>query len=195
MSLPGSAPIRWRESPVVWTPLAWLAAAAWPPLILTLPGYPPQHWNLLQGPDWRFTALALGLLAVPAGMALLARERRREGAPDTRLGVIWRFALYGAVFSVIGQLAAAILVTISGWIEAGDLGRGLGAAETTFLIYGVGMMPFTMALGVAYAVWAGLMVALIAFRPTPPPMRVPPRYFADEPAAAGQPGDGDLRGA
>lgn len=179
MSLPGSAPIRWRESPVLWAPLAWLAAVAWPPIVVTLFLFPPQNWSLVYGPDWRFTTLLAGLVTVPAGLALLARERRRDGHPGTRLGVIWRFVLYGAVFSALAQLGAALLATITGSIEAGDLSRGLGAAETTFLIYGVGMMPFTMAVGVAYAIWAGLMVALIAFAPTPPPLHVPVRYFGE----------------
>lgn len=187
MTLPGAAPVRWREGTPVWVALAWLAAVAWPPLIVTLLLYPPQQWRL-DGADWRFVALLVGALAAPAGMALIARERRRDGQPRTRLGVIWRFVLYGAVLSVVGQLAAAVLATIAGWIEAGDLSRGLGAAETTFLIYGVGMMPFTMAVGIAYAVWAGLMVAVIAFAPTPPSLRVPPRYFG---AAGDQAGEGE----
>lgn len=50
------------------------------------------------------------------------------------------------------------------------------------------MMPFTMAVGVAYAVWAGLMVAVIAFAPTPPSLRVPPRYFG---AAGDETGEGE----
>ena len=57
------------------------------------------------------------------------------------------------------------------WVEAGALAQSLGAAETTLLIFGVAGLPLAMLIGLSYALWAGLCVALIAFTPRPPPVR------------------------
>ena len=90
--------------PGLWALIATLAAIAWPPLILTLPLMPPSQ--LLPGfdMDWRLQVLITGVIAVPLGMWLLARERDRSGSPSTRLGVIWRFMLYGGLLAALLQV-------------------------------------------------------------------------------------------
>ena len=45
--------------------------------------------------------------------------------------------------------------------------QGLGALETTLLIFGVAGLPLAVLVGVSYALWAGLCVAFIAFAPAP----------------------------
>lgn len=182
-ALPGSRLVRWRDGPQVWVPVAILAAVAWPPLVLSLIVLPPARMDLLAGPDWRFVALAMGLVVVPVMLVRMARGREATGQPSTRLGIIWRFAVEGLVLSALAQLVVAVLLTIIGWFGADSLGQALGAAETSFLLYGVGMLPFTMAVGGAYAIWAGWVVAMIAFKPTPPPLRVPARLLG-EPASS-----------
>lgn len=171
--VPGSSPIRWRESPYLWAPVSWLAALAWPPLILTLFLFPLQDWRVALDIDWRLAGLAVAALGVPMALELVRRERERTGRPNSRLSVIWRFTLYGAVLAVALQLIAVAVLLVYGWTRASGLAQGLGVAETTFLIYGVGLLPLTALIGAAYAAWAGLMAAMIAFVPAPPPLRAP----------------------
>ncbi|MEG0819355.1 MAG: phthalate transporter, partial [Brevundimonas sp.] len=45
--------------------LAALAAAAWPPLIITLIVWPPENWASGFDTDWRLVLLVLGLIAAP----------------------------------------------------------------------------------------------------------------------------------
>ena len=45
------------------TVLASLAAAAWPPLIITLIKWPPENWASGVDTDWRLVLLVLGLIA------------------------------------------------------------------------------------------------------------------------------------
>lgn len=169
--LPGQSRIKWRGSPGVWALLAGLAAIAWPPLILTLILLPPANTSFGWDMDWRLMALIAGAATVPVGMYLLVRERDRSGSPSTRLGVIWRFLLYGGLLAAALQAAAALAMTVARWAEAGALAQSLGAAETTLLLYGVAGLPLAMLIGVSYALWAGLCVAFIAFTPKPPPVR------------------------
>lgn len=169
--LPGQAPIKWRGMPGLWALIATLAAIAWPPLILTLPLMPPSHIMPGFDMDWRLQVLIAGMIAVPVGMYLLMRERDRSGSPSTRLGVIWRFLLYGGLLAALFQVLTALVMTGMRWIEAGALAQSLGAAETTLLIFGVAGLPMAMLIGLSYALWAGLCVALIAFTPKPPPVR------------------------
>ena len=169
--LPGQAPIKWRDSPGLWALLAGLAAVAWPPLILTLPLMPPSQLAIGFDMDWRLQALIAGVIAVPLGMYMLARERDRSGSPATRLGVIWRFLFYGGLLAALLQVLTAVVMMGLRWVEAGALAQSLGAAETTLLIYGVAGLPLAMLIGLSYALWAGLCVALIAFTPKPPPVR------------------------
>lgn len=169
--LPGQAPIKWRGMPGLWALIATLAAIAWPPLILTLPLMPPSQVMPGFDMDWRLQVLIAGVIAVPLGMYMLARERDRSGSPSTRLGVIWRFLLYGGLLAALLQVLTALVMTGMRWVEAGALAQSLGAAETTLLIFGVAGLPLAMLIGLSYALWAGLCVALIAFTPRPPPVR------------------------
>ena len=169
--LPGQAPVRWRGSPGLWIPIACLTGIAWPPLWLTFFLLPPKHWTPALDMDWRLIALACAVIAVPAGFALIGRERQLERRPQTRLGVVWRFLLYGAVFSAIVQVLITLAVLISSWTGATELGQQLGATETVVLIYGVLGLPFALSVGISYALWVGLAVALIAFAPKPPSVR------------------------
>ena len=45
--------------------LAALAAAAWPPLLITLLVWPPENWASGVDTDWRLVLLVLGLIAAP----------------------------------------------------------------------------------------------------------------------------------
>ena len=169
--LPGQAAIKWRDSPGLWALLAGLAAVAWPPVILTFPFMPPSQVMPGFDMDWRLQVLIAGVIAVPVGMYMLARERDRSGSPSTRLGVIWRVLLYGGLLAAALQVLTALVMLGLRWAEAGALSQSLGAAETTLLIYGVAGLPLAMLIGLSYALWAGLCVALIAFTPRPPPVR------------------------
>ena len=169
--LPGQAAIKWRDSPGLWALLDGLAAVAWPPVILTFPFMPPSQVMPGFDMDWRLQVLIAGVIAVPVGMYMLARERDRSGSPSTRLGVIWRFLLYGGLLAAALQVLTALVMLGLRWAEAGALSQSLGAAETTLLIYGVAGLPLAMLIGLSYALWAGLCVALIAFTPRPPPVR------------------------
>lgn len=168
--LPGQTPVIWRRSPFA-APLAVLAGILWPPLILTLLIWHPQNWMPGREIDWRLTVLVLGLIAVPAGLYVIRRERDRRGRPGTRLGIVWRFMLYGGLLSAGAQILLALLMTVLGLIEAGGVIQGFGAIETILLIYGVGGLPVAILVGVSYALWAGLCAAYIAFIPAPERVR------------------------
>ena len=170
--LPGQTTIHARAGtlPLV---LASLAGAAWPPLILTLPLWPPQALEPGRDLDWRLTVLALGLIAAPLILWRIRGERARDGRPSTRLGVVWRFMLFGGLGAAVLQVILALGMSILGWFEAGGVMAALGATETTLLIFGVGGLPIAIVIGVSYALWAGLCVAFIAFRRAPD--RVRPR--------------------
>jgi hypothetical protein len=164
--LPGQEPVAWHKSPGR-IMAAVALAAAWPPLIVTLLVWPPQHWPPAGDLDWRLGVLVIGLLAVPVGLWLLARERRTNGRPGTRLGVVWRFIFYGGLLAAALQGLLAMGVSVLGWFEAGDVGQAAGATETSLLIYGVMGLPVAILVGVSYALWAGLCVAFVAFEHRP----------------------------
>lgn len=175
--LPGSAPIQWRESPIVWVPLAWLAAVAWPPLLITLLIFPPQAFTFGLDMDWRLLSLISAALGVAGALWLVHREWGRTRRPSTRLGVLWRFTLYGAVFAVAMQTLLVVALVVGGWLRVNGPAQGLGVAETTFFLYGVGLLPVTALVGAAYAGWSGLMVGLIAFTRRPESLRTPPHLL------------------
>jgi hypothetical protein len=168
--LPGQQPVIWRRSGGA-PALAALAAAAWPPLILTLLIWPPSNWLPGRETDWRLMVLVIGLLAAPLGVSVLRRERERTGRPASRLGIVWRFMLYGGLLAAALQTLMALVMMVLGWFEAGDLAQAIGATETTLLIFGVGGLPIAILVGVSYALWAGLCVAFIAFMPQPPAVK------------------------
>ena len=164
--LPGQATIHSRPAPL-YPILASVAGAAWPPLLLTLPLWPPHAVALGRDLDWRLMVLLIGLVVVPLGLWRIIVARRDSGRPGSRLGVVWRFMLFGGLAAAGLQVAVALGMVISGWFEAGDVMQALGATETTLLIYGVGGLPIAMIVGVSYALWAGLCAAFIAFEAKP----------------------------
>ena len=97
----------------------------------------------------------------------ILNERKRDGRPGTRLGVVWRFMMYGGLAAALVQIVVALGMSVMGWFEAGDVMQALGATETTLLIFGVGGLPIAMIVGVSYASWAGLCAAFIAFEARP----------------------------
>lgn len=169
--LPGQKRIRWRDSTPLFAFLACLAGAAWPPLVLTLPVWPPANWSPSAETDWRLIVLAFGLVATPVGLWLVARERDRTGRPQSRLGIVWRFLLFGGVMAAAIQIVMTLFTVAVGWFEAGGLAQAAGASETTILIYGVAGLPIAVLVGVSYALWAGICCAFVAFETAPPPVR------------------------
>lgn len=163
---PGQQRVAWRREPHRMV-LAALAGALWPPIPITLLIWPPNNWMPSMEIDPRLVALFIGLFAVPGGLWLLARERERSGRPSTRLGVVWRFMFYGGLLAGGLQALFALILCIFGWFEAGGIAQAAGATETTLLIYGVGLLPVAVMIGVSYALWAGLCAAFIAFMPQP----------------------------
>lgn len=168
--LPGQTRVAWRPTRAA-IPLAALAGIGWPPLILTMLIWPPQNWLPGADIDWRLVLLALGAVAVPAGLLIVRRERDRRGRPGTRLGIVWRFMLYGGLLAAGLQTLVAVLMVIVGLVASGDVLQGMGATETTLLIYGVAGLPVAILVGVSYALWAGLCAAFIAFVPAPERVR------------------------
>lgn len=168
--LPGQSPVIWRRTRGA---LAMAAAAGvlWPPLVITLLIWPPSNWIPGREIDWRLTVLFVGLLAVPAGLWAIRRERDKRGRPASRLGVVWRFMLYGGLLAAAAQTLLALAMMVFGWAASGDIGQGLGATETTLLIYGVAGLPVAILVGVSYALWAGLCAAFIAFDRAPEAVR------------------------
>ena len=163
---PGQQRVTLRREPIRIV-LAAVFGALWPPIPLTLLIWPPNNWAPSLEIDLRLVALMIGALAVPAGLWMVARERERTGRPATRLGVVWRFMFYGGLLAAALQALFALALCILGWFEAGGVAQAAGATETTLLIYGVGLLPVAVMVGVSYALWAGLCAAFIAFVPQP----------------------------
>jgi hypothetical protein len=163
---PGQQRVTWRREPhrIV---LAALIGAIWPPIPITLLIWPPGNWAPSLEIDPRLAVLVIGMAAVPAGLWLLARERDRTGRPATRLGVVWRFMFFGGLLAAALQALFAMALCVIAWFEAGGIAQAAGATETTLLIYGVGLLPVAVMIGVSYALWAGLCAAFLAFRPQP----------------------------
>jgi hypothetical protein len=163
---PGQRRVVWRRQPQR-IALAAVAGVLWPPLVISLAIWPPENW--IPGPemDWKLALILLGGLAVPAGLWLLARERERTGRPATRLGVVWRFMFYGGLLAAALGAVFAVAQAVVQWLNAASFGEGVGGSETSLLIYGVGGLPIAVLIGVAYALWAGLCAAFVAFTPQP----------------------------
>ena len=163
---PGQTRVTWRREPHAIV-LAAVLGALWPPLILTLPIWPPKNWIPGLELDWRLMVLFIGFLAVPGGLWLLDKERKRSGRPATRLGVIWRFMFYGGLLAAALGATFAMVQSVLQWLHAANVGEAVGGSETSLLIYGVGGLSVAVLVGVSYALWAGLCAAFIAFRPQP----------------------------
>lgn len=172
-----TGPIRTRKPFGRWGALAWLAGLAWPPIPITLLLFPPRTW--MPGPegDWRLFALIVAGVGLALTLWRIERERAAGRGPKTRLGLIWRFVFYGAMFALIVQALALLSVLVMGWISVAGVPQGLGVAETSFLVYGVGLMPLTGVIAAAWAVWAGLVTAVIAYEAAPPAARTPPHLL------------------
>lgn len=147
--------------------LAALAAAAWPPLILTLAVWPPENWASGVDTDWRLVLLVIGMAAAPIGLWLMHQSHARTGRPSTRLGVVCRFMAFGGLLAAAVQTLIAVVMSLLSLIASQSLVQGLGAIETTLLIFGVAGLPLAVLVGVSYALWAGLCAAFIAFAPAP----------------------------
>ncbi len=180
-SLPGQTRVMWRRTPGSRI-LASLAAVCWPPLIATFFIWPPSapHWIPGREFDWRLVVLVIGLIAAPTGLWLLARERDRTGRPASRLGIIWRFMLYGGLLGAALAVLFALIQILIGAISSGSLMQALGSTETILLIYGVGGLPVCILVGVSYALWAGLCAAFLAFQPAPEKVRDRLGLMSDE---------------
>ncbi len=163
---PGQTRVVWRREPhrIV---LAAVLGALWPPLVVTLAIWRPRNWMPGLEVDWRLLVLFIGFLAVPGGLRLLDRERRRTGRPATRLGIVWRFMFYGGLLAAALGALFALLQSVLQWLHAANVGEAVGGSETSLLIYGVAGLAVAVLVGVSYALWAGLCVAFIAFRPQP----------------------------
>ncbi|MGV8928419.1 MAG: phthalate transporter [Brevundimonas sp.] len=163
---PGQQRVALRQTPAR-IALAVLAGILWPPIPITLLIWPPNNLMPSLEVDLRLVALLIGAFGVPAALWVLARERERTGRPSTRLGVVWRFMFYGGLLAAALQALFALALCVFGLFEAGDIAQAAGATETTLLIYGVGLLPVAVMVGISYALWAGLCVAFIAFMPQP----------------------------
>jgi predicted ABC-type sugar transport system permease subunit len=147
--------------------LAALAAAAWPPLIITLIVWPPENWASGVDTDWRLVLLVIGLIAAPIALWLMRQSHARMGRPATRLGVVCRFMVFGGLLAAAVQTLIAVVMSLLSVFASQSLTQGLGALETTLLIFGVAGLPLAVLVGVSYALWAGLCVAFIGFAPAP----------------------------
>lgn len=147
--------------------LASLAAAAWPPILLTLPIWPPTNWASGVDTDWRLVLLLVGLVAAPIGIWLLNRIHDRTGRPSTRLGVVFRILIFGGLLAAALQTLMAVVLTTIAVMASSNFGQALGAAETTLLIFGVAGLPMATLVGLSYSLWAGLCIAFIGYRAAP----------------------------
>ncbi|MNN65357.1 hypothetical protein D3C81_1808550 [compost metagenome] len=75
--------------------------------------------------------------------------------------------VFGGLLAAAVQTLIAVVMSLLSVISSQSLVQGLGALETTLLIFGVAGLPLAVLVGVSYALWAGLCVAFIAFAPAP----------------------------
>jgi hypothetical protein len=171
--------IDWRGPASLWVGLAWLLAVLWPPLPLTLIIWPSDKTGLMTIQDPRAIALVLGAASVTITLMLIDRERKRDGTPRTRLGVLMRFIGYGFVFTVVATAVFAVGLALMQAFSYGDLFRRMGEAKATLLM-AVALMPLILLAGVSYMVWSGLVASFVAFGPRPANTR-PRNFLMDEP--------------
>jgi hypothetical protein len=176
--------VDWRGPASLWVGLAWILAVLWPPLPLTLIFWPSNNTGIDTVRDLRAIALIVGAAMVTIIFMLIDRERKREGAPRTRLGVILRFVAYGFVMTVLVTALAAAALAVIGMTSSGDVLHGVGEAKAT-LGMGIFIMPLALLIGVSYALWSGLVTSAIAFGPRPPSVR--PRHYLMDTLAAEAP--------
>lgn len=161
--LPGQervVPRRTVQSRIV----ATLLAAAWPPILLTFPIWPPHHLWAGLDTDWRLVLLAVGLIASPIGIARLAGAKRPNNAPWTRRAVIARYVIYGGILAACLQFLMTLVLSVIAGLSGESFVQGLGAIEAVVLVYGVIGIPLALMVGVSYALWGGVCVAYLAYR-------------------------------
>jgi hypothetical protein len=163
-----TGPVTWREPVGLYTFVGWLCAVAWPAIVGTWVLLPPtrEAGGFLH--DWRLKALIAAGIAIAAIIWLVKGEREREGGPSSRLGILARFLLFGFIFSL-----AALIFVVLGFAIVSAFGNegflpALGGIESTLFLFGVAGLPPALAVGVSYALWAGIMVSLITFAPHNP---------------------------
>lgn len=174
----GTARVEWRESPALWGFLGWLAAVLWPPLPFTWLVWPPAEEAGGFRHDWRLIVAGVGALGVALAMRAIARERRRDGSPKTRFGVVARFVALGFLYSLTAAALVAVITALLGLLSPGDAFRRVGEMKAAFLV-GIMTLPLALVLGVSYAVWAGFVVSLISFTPRAQSTR-PRHYMMDQ---------------
>jgi hypothetical protein len=169
----GVTTVRERRPATQWRVISWLVGLAWPPIPLTLVLFPPVSWIPKPEGDWRIAALIVAAMALALTLWRIGRDRAAGRGPTTRLGVVWRFVLYGVLFGLAAQALALLSVMIMGWLGVSGVPQGLGVAETSFLLFGVGLLPVTVVAAISWAVWAGLATAFILFESAPAPVKRP----------------------
>ena len=186
-----TGPVVRREPESLYTTLGWLAAVAWPAVIVTYVFFPPtaESGGFLN--DWRLKALIAGGIAIGAIIWIINGERERDGSPSTRLGILSRFLLFGFLFTLAALIVLVLAFSFLTLFASEGFLPTLGEIESTLFLFGIAGLPFALMVGVSYAVWAGLMVSLISYKARPPKpsyTRSPlfggsadtPRYVADE---------------
>jgi hypothetical protein len=160
----GTAKVDWREAPALWGFLGWLAGTLWPPLPFTWLLWPPtrEAGGFLH--DWRVVVAVAGAIGVAVIMRLIAAERRREGAPRTRFGVLVRFVAYGFLAALLAAVGVALVGAVMSLFAPGDAFRRIGEIKAAFLM-GLATLPVALVVGVSYAVWAGFIVGVVSFAP------------------------------
>ena len=144
--------------------LATIIAAAWPPILLTFPIWPPHHLWAGLDTDWRLVLLAVGLISAPIGIARLAGAKRPNNAPWTRRAVIARYVIYGGILAASLQFLMTLALSVIAGLAGESFVQGLGAIEAVVLVYGVIGIPLALMVGVSYALWGGVCVAYIGYR-------------------------------
>ncbi|WP_292039559.1 MULTISPECIES: hypothetical protein [unclassified Brevundimonas] len=169
---PGGEQVVPRRTPQA-RALASLAAAAWPPIILTLFVWPPHNWFSGLDTDWRIVLLIVGLVAAPLGLLRLEKARRPNDAPWTRRAVVARFVIYGGLLAAVLQVAIALVLAVTYGLAGQSFIQALGSVETVLLIFGVAGVPVALMVGISYALWGGLCMAFIAYQKAPAKIRRP----------------------
>jgi hypothetical protein len=152
--------VDWRESPTLWGPVAWAVSLLWPGAVAGLLMLPPSR------PEGR--VVLIGLLVAGVGVAAILRlidwERKRDGTPRTRLGVLGRFLFFGFLFSGVASILAVLIQAILALVGPHGLSQNLAEA-TSALALGFGLVVASALIGVSWSLWAGLVSSFVAFVP------------------------------
>jgi hypothetical protein len=139
----------------------------WPGAVYALVVLPPTR------PGGHVVLYALAAAAVGVGsiLRLINWERRNEGAPRTRLGVIGRFLFFGFVFSVLAEILAVFAQAVLALFGPHGFSQNV-AESTSSLELGFAGLIFAALVGVSWSLWAGLAACVIAFEPRAESMRL-----------------------